>query len=166
MALNKVMLIGNVGKDPEVRHLEGGSVVASFSLATTEKYRDRNNELKETTEWHNIVCWRALAELADKYIRKGTQIYVEGKIRTRSWEDQSGQKRYTTEILADSIQLLGRKADNPSGQGGSSYTQSTPYQSQQSPYQSQPTPSNNQASTNTNDDMPFAGGSDEDDLPF
>ena len=112
MALNKAMLIGNVGKDPEVRHLESGVPVVTISLATSERYKDRNGEVKEQTEWHNVVLWRQLAEFAEKYLRKGTQIYVEGKIRSRSWEDQSGQKRYTTEVVADVVRLLGRKSDN------------------------------------------------------
>ena len=119
MALNKVLLIGNVGKDPDVRHLEGGASVASFTLATTERYRERGSgESKEITEWHNIVAWRQLADLAENFIRKGSQIFVEGRIRSRSWDDQNGQKRYITEILADSIQLLGRKGDAPIPSGG------------------------------------------------
>ena len=117
MSLNKVLLIGNVGKDPEIRHLESGASVASFTLATSERFRDRNGELRENTEWHNIVAWRQLADLAANYIRKGTQIYVEGSIRTRSWDDQNGAKRYTTEIMANSIQLLGRRGDNPAADG-------------------------------------------------
>jgi single-strand DNA-binding protein len=112
MALNKVLLIGNVGKEPDVRHTEGGATVANFTLATSEKYKDRTSgELKELTEWHNIVAWRQLADLVENYIHKGTQIYVEGRLRTRSYE-QNGQKRYITEIMADSIQLLGRKGEN------------------------------------------------------
>jgi single-strand DNA-binding protein len=119
MALNKVFLIGNVGKDPDVRHLEGGASVASFTLATTERFRERGSgETKELTEWHNIVAWRQLADLAENFIRKGSQIFVEGRIRSRSWDDQNGQKRYVTEILADSIQLLGRKGDAPIPTGG------------------------------------------------
>lgn len=114
MSFNKVILIGNVGKDPEVRHLESGSVVASFTLATTERYKNKNGELQDQTEWHNIVCWRNLAELSEKYIKKGAQIFVEGKIRTRSWSDQTGAKRYTTEIVADNIRLLDRKGAAPS----------------------------------------------------
>ena len=109
MSFNKVILISNVGKDPEVRHLETGIAVASFTLATTERYKNRNGELQDQTEWHNIVCWRNLAELSEKYIKKGAQIFVEGKIRTRSWADQTGAKRYTTEIVADNIRLLDRK---------------------------------------------------------
>ena len=106
------MLIGNVGKDPEVRHLEGGSVVARFSLATTERYKDKNGEFQEQTEWHNIVCWRLLAERAEKYVKKGSQLFVEGRLRSRSWEDKTGQARYTVEIVADSIQILGRRQDD------------------------------------------------------
>ncbi|MCL2097217.1 MAG: single-stranded DNA-binding protein [Bacteroidales bacterium] len=112
MALNKAMLIGNLGKDPEVRHLESGVPVVTIPLATTERYKDRNGEVKEQTEWHNVVLWRSWAEFAEKYLRKGMQIYVEGKIRSRSWEDQSGQKRYITEIVADVVRMLGRKSDN------------------------------------------------------
>ena len=114
MSFNKVLLIGNAGRDPEVRHLESGIAVASFTLATTERYKDRNGVMQDQTEWHNIVCWRNLAELSEKYISKGTQIFVEGKIRTRSWTDQTGQKRFTTEIVADNIRLLGRKGDSNS----------------------------------------------------
>lgn len=113
MSFNKVLLIGNVGKEPEVRHLESGTAVASFTLATTERFKDKNGVFSDQTEWHNIVCWRNLADLTEKYITKGTQLFIEGKIRTRSWTDQSGQKRYTTEIIADNIRLLGKKGDNP-----------------------------------------------------
>ncbi len=119
MSLNKVMLIGNVGRDPEVRYLDGQSgstKVAQFTLATTERYRDRNNELRENTEWHNIVAWRGNADVCEKYVKKGTQIFIEGRIRTRSWEDQTGNKKYTTEIVADNLQLLGKKSDNPASQ--------------------------------------------------
>ena len=106
-SLNKVMLIGNVGRDPELRDFEGGVRRASFTLATTEQFRDR-----EQTEWHNIIAWRQLAELADKYIRKGSQIYVEGRLTTRSWDGNDGAKHYTTEIVANTIQLLGRRGDS------------------------------------------------------
>ncbi|MFA5850325.1 MAG: single-stranded DNA-binding protein [Bacteroidales bacterium] len=112
MSLNKVMLIGNVGKDPEIRHLENDSVVASIALATTERYKDKNGEWQEQTEWHNIVCWRALAERVEKYVKKGTQLYVEGRIKTNNWVDKEGQKRYSVEILADSVQLLGKRQDS------------------------------------------------------
>ena len=130
MSLNKAMLIGNVGRDPEVRYLEGnnGAKVATFTLATTERYRDRNGEVRENTEWHNIVAWRNNADVAERFVRKGTQLYIEGRIRTRSWDDQTGNKRYTTEIIADTLQLLGKKSDNPASQGG--------YQQQAQPQQS------------------------------
>ena len=143
--INKVILVGNLGKDPEVRHLENGSVVCSFPIATSETYTDRNSGEKRTqTEWHNVVLWRRLAEIAEKYLRKGSQVYIEGKLRTRSWDDQNGQKRYTTEVVGDQMQLLGRASDNPGGpQGGMS---------------------NGAASTT----QPAAAGGtgDDDDLPF
>ncbi len=112
MSLNKVMLIGNVGRDPIIRHLENGTPVATFSLATTERYKDKAGVLKEVTEWHNIVCWRNLADICEKFIRKGNQLYVEGSLRTRNWDDQNGQKHYVTEIIADKMRILNRKADN------------------------------------------------------
>lgn len=118
MSLNKVLLIGNVGKDPEVRHLENGSMVARFSIATTERYKDKNGEFQEQTEWHNIVCWRALAERIEKFVKKGSQLFIEGKIRTGSWEDKTGQIRYTVEIVADNIQILGRKQESQSVPSG------------------------------------------------
>jgi single-strand DNA-binding protein len=108
-SVNKVILVGNVGKDPEVRYLENGVGVARFSLATSDKYKNKNGEVVSTTEWHNIVLWRGLAELAEKYIKKGSPIYVEGKIKTRSWQDDSGNKKYMTEIEGDAVQLLGAK---------------------------------------------------------
>ena len=135
MSLNKVLLIGNVGKDPEIRHLESGASVASFTLATSERFRDRNGELRENTEWHNIVAWRQLADLAANFIRKGTQIYVEGSIRTRSWDDQNGAKRYTTEIMANSIQLLGRRGDNPAASEGAPAHAAAPAQRPAPAYQ-------------------------------
>lgn len=112
MSVNKVILVGNVGKDPEVRYLDKNLVVANFSLATTEKAFTLQNgtQIPERTEWHNIVAWRGLAEMTEKYIKKGTQLYIEGKLQTRSWE-KDGIKRYTTDIYAESIQLLGRKPE-------------------------------------------------------
>ena len=111
MTLNKVMLIGNVGKDPEPRHLENGTMFVTLAVATTERYKERNGEFKEQTEWHNVVCWRGLAEIVEKYVRKGSQVYVEGKLRSRNWEEQNGQKRSYTEIIADTLLLLGRKPE-------------------------------------------------------
>jgi single-strand DNA-binding protein len=104
--VNKVILVGNVGKDPEVKYLEGGVPVAKFPLATSESYKNREGQRVEQTEWHNIVLWRGLAEVAEKYVRKGKQLYIEGKIRTRTYEE-NGAKKYFTEIIADSMTLLG-----------------------------------------------------------
>ena len=117
MSVNKVILVGNVGKDPEVKHLDSNSSVANFTLATSDHYTNKGGEKVTTTEWHNIVCWSGLATLAENYIRKGSQIYVDGKIRTRSYDAQDGSKRYITEILADTIQLLGKKSDGTSPEG-------------------------------------------------
>ena len=109
--INKVILIGNLGKDPEIRSLENGVKVASFSLATTESYKNKDGQKVEQTEWHNIVVWRGLAEVAEKYLKKGSQIYLEGKIRTRSWDDKEGNKKYTTEIIGDTFTMLGSRRD-------------------------------------------------------
>ncbi len=108
MSINKVILIGNVGQDPAVKSFEGGKR-ASFSLATSETYLGRNGEKVTQTEWHNIIVWRALADVVDKYVKKGSQIYVEGKITNRSWEDNDGTTRHSTEIVAETIRLLGSK---------------------------------------------------------
>ena len=108
-SVNKVILVGNLGKDPEVKKFDSGIKNASFSLATTEKYKNKSGEMVSNTEWHNIVVWGALSDVAEKYLRKGSQIYLEGKIKTSSWEDKSGAKRYKTEIYADSFTMLGVK---------------------------------------------------------
>ena len=127
MSLNKVMLIGNVGRDPNVRYLDGnsgggpGSKVATFTLATTERFKDRSGETRENTEWHNIVAWRNSADLAEKFIHKGTMIYVEGRLRTRSYTDQAGVQKYTTEVVADNIQLLSRRPDDEGADGQQQY---------------------------------------------
>ena len=168
------MLIGNVGRDPEVRYLDGQSgnaKVATFTLATTERYRDRNGETRENTEWHNIVAWRNTADVVERFVKKGTQLYIEGRIRTRSWDDQNGTKRYTTEIIADTLQLLGKKSDNPGAQTGGYPQQNQGYQQPAQGYQHnfQAAPAQQQGyaqpqqpaqSHNIVDDMP------DDDLPF
>jgi single-strand DNA-binding protein len=115
MSINKVILVGNVGKDPEIRHLENGSAMCTFSLATSETYTNKNNERITNTEWHNLILWRGLAEVAQKYVKKGSQIYVEGKIRTRSWDDKDGNKRYSTDIVVDNMKLLGKRSDSEQG---------------------------------------------------
>lgn len=184
--VNKVILIGNVGMDPEVRAMENGVKVARVRLATTERIFDRQaNETREHTEWHTITLWRGLADVVDRYVRKGTQIYVEGRLRTREWMDKDNNKRYTTEILADTMNLLGRRSDNPavgsSAQGQSYGAASGGYQQpaaggyqqpgygqQQQPaggyqpsaaagYQQQPTPT---------PAAPAMPAEDPDDLPF
>ena len=130
--INKVILVGNVGQDPEIRYTgeaSNGTKVATLRLATTERYKDRNGNLQEHTEWHSIVAWRNTADVVERFVRKGTQLYIEGRLRTRSWDDQTGNKRYTTEIIADTLQLLGRKSDNPASQSGG-YQQNQGYQQQ------------------------------------
>lgn len=109
------MLIGHLGVDPEVRHLDNNSVVANFRLATTESYKTREGDWKEQTEWHNVVMWRRLAEIAENYLRKGSLVYIEGKLQTRSWEDRDGNKRYTTEVVASNMQMLDKKGDDGGG---------------------------------------------------
>ncbi len=149
MSVNKVILVGNVGKDPEVRHLDTGVAVANFSLATSESYTAKNGEKVSTTEWHNIVLWRKLAEIAEKWIKKGDQLYIEGKIRTRSYDDKEGNKRYMTEIYGDTLRMLGKKSSpsEPSSNTSAATTSVPP--TEQKPVDPE-----------TNDD------SGEDDLPF
>ncbi len=118
MSVNKVILIGNAGKDAEVRYIDSGIAVASFSLATSETYIAKTGEKVTTTEWHNIIAWRGLAEFAGKYIQKGKKLFVEGRIKSRSYDDKDGIKRYVTEIYADSIQMLDRKESSDNGQHG------------------------------------------------
>lgn len=154
--VNKVILVGNLGKDPEVRHLESGAAVANFPIATSETYKDRNTGEKKTiTEWHNVVLWRGLADVAERFLKKGDQIYVEGKLRTRQWEDKDGNSRYTTEVIGENMTMLGSR--QKSEEGG--------YPSQQ------PSTSTNTAQPATNSaavDMSKSGDSVEemDDLPF
>lgn len=109
--VNKAILVGNLGKDPEVKYLENNVAVARFPLATTESWKDRSGERKEHTEWHNIVLWRGLAEITEKYLRKGDKVYIEGRIRMESWEDKEGNKRYTTKVIADNMTMLGSRRD-------------------------------------------------------
>ena len=165
MSLNKVMLIGNVGKDPEVRYLDQNpqnpaaqAKVATFPLATSERFTDRNGNRQENTEWHNIVAWRGNADVIERFVKKGTQLYIEGRLRTRNWTDQSGNKRYTTEVIVENFQLLGRRQDNPGAQqeGGASASQPS-YQPQPAYQQPQPAPQPVQ---------PAAQQAPEDDFPF
>ncbi len=109
--VNKAILIGNLGSDPELRHTPNGTPVANFNIATTEQRTGKNGERNEFTEWHRIVCWGRLAEIANEYLSKGRQVYIEGRIQTRQWEDREGNKRWTTEIIAQNMQMLGRPGD-------------------------------------------------------
>ncbi len=146
-SVNKVILIGNLGKDPEVRRLENGTVVASFPIATSETYVDRTTgERKDNTDWHNIVAWRGLAEVVEKYVRKGIKVYIEGKLKTRSWTDQSGATRYTTEVVADELTILTprNEQEKPMGSTTPPYPTETPQN---------PSPMNLDISPN--DDLPF-----------
>ena len=122
-SLNKVMLIGNLGRDPEIRVTPQGQKVATFSIATTERYTHKSGEKKENTEWHNIVAWRKLAEIVESYVKKGSTVYIEGKLTTRTWDDaQTGQKRYKTEIVCSNFQMLGGGSNSTTHQGAPSST--------------------------------------------
>lgn len=116
MSVNKVILLGRIGKTPEIKYTPNGSAVANFSVATSESWKDKSGDKKEKTEWHNIVVWGKLAEIVGKYMDKGTEVYIEGKLQTRSWEDKNGTKRYTTEILAETVQMTsgGKRKDGES----------------------------------------------------
>lgn len=116
--VNKVILVGNLGNDPEVRYMPNGNAVANLSLATSESWKDQQGQVQERTEWHRLTMYRRLAEIAGEYLKKGSQIYVEGKLQTRKWQDQQGQDRYTTEIIVDQMQMLGGRDGGQGGQGG------------------------------------------------
>ena len=117
--VNKVILVGNLGNDPEVRYMPNGNAVANLSLATSESWKDQQGQMQERTEWHRLTMYRRLAEVAGEYLKKGSQIYVEGKLQTRKWQDNQGQDKYTTEIIVDQMQMLGGRGDGANqGQGG------------------------------------------------
>lgn len=160
-SLNKVMLIGNLGKDPEVRAIPSGVKVANFPIATSESYTGKDGNKVEKTEWHNIVMWRGLAEVAEKYLKKGNPVFIEGRLQTRSWDDQNGQKRYTTEIVADNMVMLGR----PGGGGASREGGESNYSQQREQ------PAMNQSRSSGGGDRGYSAPSSmppqaEDDLPF
>ncbi len=115
--VNRVMLIGNLGRDPDVQYLEGNIAVAKFPLATTETFKDRAGKLISQTEWHTVVLWRGLAELAQKYLHKGSLVYIEGRLRTRSWEDKEGNKKFATEVVGDNLIMLDKRSDGHSSHG-------------------------------------------------
>lgn len=160
--INKVILVGNIGLDPEVRYLPNGNAVTTLSLATSESWKDKTTgEKQDRTEWHRVVCFNRLGEIAGEYVRKGSKLYVEGSLRTRKWQDQQGQDRYTTEIIASDIQMLDSKS------GGSAPNYDEMPQSQQKPAQYQNNPSNQ----NANRQQPAPMAQDafdqlDDDIPF
>lgn len=140
--VNKVILIGHLGADPTVRSTQSGTAVCNFNLATTERFKDKNGERQERTEWHRVVAFARLAEICGEYLKKGKQIYIEGRLQTRSWEDQQGQKKYTTEIVAANMTMLGRAGDA----GGDVPPQSFPPDQESAPQG---------AAATDDDDLPF-----------
>lgn len=151
--VNKVILVGNLGKDPEFRKLDSGTSLARFSMATSEPYTDRDGNRMDNTEWHNIVLWRGLADIAEKYLNKGSKVYIEGKLKTRSYQDNEKNTRYTTEIHADQMVMLDSKSDNSGSNSGGSYASSQ----QNTPSES----SNTAEQTSSPEEQNY-----EDDLPF
>lgn len=144
------MLIGNLGADPEVRYTQSNTAIATFNVATTERFKDSNGEFKENTEWHRVVAWGRLAEIAQQYLRKGSSVYIEGSIQTRQWEDKDGQKRYTTEIKALGMQMLGGRGES-GGSSAPSYGSNT---QNQAPAQKPPVVVNDKFD-DMDDDLPF-----------
>ena len=143
MSVNKVILVGNLGKDPELRYTPSGTAVCTFSLATTDRFKNKQGEQQERTEWHNIVVWAGLAEICGKYLTKGKQIYIEGRIQNRSYDDRDGNKRYITEIVANEMQMLSRAGDQGGGSGRpTESTEDYAHASQEPPF-------------NPDDDIPF-----------
>lgn len=162
--VNRVILIGNLGRDPEVRRLENGAVVAKFSVATNENYKDRSGEWQTQTEWHDVVVWRSLAERAEQQLKKGAQIYLEGKLTHRSWQDQEGNNRRTTEVVANYFRMIGRREGGGGGDQGGGYFPSANDEQQAStnfsapstpPATPAPTTTNQEASAPADDDLPF-----------
>ena len=121
MSVNKAILIGRLGSDPEVRYTQGGTAVANFNIATSENYTDKSGQRQERTEWHRIVVWNRLAEICGEYLKKGREVYVEGRIETREWQDRDGNRRWTTEIKAQTVQFIGGRGDGGGGGGGGNY---------------------------------------------
>ena len=152
MGLNKVLLIGNVGKDSETRHLDSGVSVSQFTLATSETYTSKTGERVTNTEWHNIVTWRGLADFAEKYIKKGRQVYIEGRIHSRSYDDKNGVKRHVTEIYADSVQLLGKRTDYDDTHDAS-HQESSKSKDTTTGFASEPSTSDSKS--DASDDLPF-----------
>ncbi|MCE6988329.1 single-stranded DNA-binding protein [Dyadobacter sp. CY323] len=155
-SVNKVILIGNLGSDPEVRYLESGSAVAKFNIATTESYTNKSGERVDNTEWHRIELWEGLAKVAEKYLKKGNQVYIEGRIRTDSWTDKEGQQRTGVTIRANSMTLLGGPSGSASGgESSSGYQQQNQPRANQSPRPSDPIPPSLASGSDDEDDLPF-----------
>jgi single-strand DNA-binding protein len=152
--INRVILIGNLGRDPEIRNLEGGVKKANFTLATTETYRGKDGEKQEHTEWHNIVLWRGLADIAESYLKKGNSVYIEGKIRNREYLDKENNKRYITEIIADNMIMLGGRRDQGAGNGPGN-GQEYPQPQKQAVGQKPELPVQDDLSAEPGDDLPF-----------
>jgi single-strand DNA-binding protein len=152
-SVNKVILIGNLGKDPELKHTSGGTAVATMTIATNERFKDKSGEWQDRTEWHNVVLWQRLAEIASEYLKKGRSVYVEGRLQTRSWEDKQGQKRYTTEIVASDLVLLGGGRSEDGGSSGGSRSSRGNDFDQSGPGEFDSAPS--RATEITDDDIPF-----------
>ena len=147
-SVNKVTLLGNLGKDPEVKFTPQGTAVAKLALATNERYKDKEGQWQDRTEWHNVVLWQRLAEIAGEYLKKGSKVYIEGRLQTRSWEDKQGQKRYTTEIVATNLILVGSRGQGGGGGGGG--------------YDEAPPPSDDMGGGGGG----AGGGASDDDIPF
>jgi single-strand DNA-binding protein len=141
--VNKVILVGNLGRDPEIRYTRDGTAVANLSLATTETWNDANGQRQERTEWHRVVAWGKLAEIAKEYLGKGRQVYIEGRLQTRSWDDKEGNKRYTTEIKADQMVMLGGRGGDGGGYRDSAPPEPPPSEAAREPFQA------------TEEDVPF-----------
>jgi single-strand DNA-binding protein len=151
--VNKVILIGRVGRDPEVRYTSAGSPVATFSVATDESFKAKNGEQQQHTEWHKVVAWNKLAEICGEYLTKGKLVYIEGSIRSKQWEDQSGNKRTSYEIIARNMQMLGSRSDSERAASGGSRPAASPSQAPEERYDSGPEPSPD--GEITDDDIPF-----------
>ena len=161
-SVNKVILVGNLGRDPEVRYMPNGDAVANYSIATTETWKDKQGNRQEKTEWHNIVMYRRLAEIAGEYLKKGSSVYIEGRLQTRKWQDKQGNDRYTTEIIADQLQMLGGRNSNAAGQTpGQDHGAASPSQPGCAPTDGTPPPPRRKdpAPGGNFDDM-------DDDIPF
>jgi single-strand DNA-binding protein len=152
MSVNKVILIGRLGKDPETRYMTSGEAVTNATLATSENWKDKSGEKQEKTEWHNLVFYRRLAEIAGEYLKKGSQIYVEGKLQTRKWQDKEGKDRYTTEIVVNEMTMLGGK---PSGSGSFEVVENKPAAASGGAAPAKAAPAGKSSFDNFDDDIPF-----------